>query len=198
MARPTDWLDKELANPQQGRRARARMTRDQVIRAAGGRTALARRMAGIGPGKLPPKGSTARKSYDSAMRSIQRAEKAPGQINPKTGRPYETRPGTKKIEAIGKALRREKQLLRRREITLTNVSATTMINNNPDYSKERSFQDVTLTRAEFREILRARNAGRTDEADALIGAKLAESRRLVGAKGITSVEISDITSGEIT
>jgi hypothetical protein len=36
-----------------------------------------------------------------------------------------------------------------------------------------------------------------DEADALIGDKLAESRRLVGAPGIMSVEISDIESGEI-
>jgi transcription elongation GreA/GreB family factor len=34
-------------------------------------------------------------------------------------------------------------------------------------------------------------------ADALIGDKLAESRRLVGAPGIVSVEISDIESGEI-
>jgi hypothetical protein len=80
---------------------------------------------------------------------------------------------------------------------LRNVSATTTINRNPDYSRVRSFGDVTLTRAEFRQILRARNAGRTDEADALIGDKLAESRRLVGAPGIASVEISDVESGEI-
>jgi hypothetical protein len=193
MARPTDWLDNGLTR-QQGR-TRA-MTRDQVIRAAGGRGGLARRMAGVGPGKLPAKGSAARKSYDSAMRSIQRAEKA-GQVNPRTGRPYQARPGTKRIEAIGKALKREKQLLRRREITLRNVSATTTINRNPAYSRVRSFGDVTLTRAEFRQILRARNAGRTAEADALIGDKLAESRRLVGAPGIMSVEISDIEGGEI-
>jgi hypothetical protein len=77
------------------------------------------------------------------------------------------------------------------------VSATTTINRNPDYSRVRSFGDVTLTRTEFRQILRARNAGRTDEADALIGDKLAESRRLVGAPGIASVEISDVESGEI-
>ena len=82
-------------------------------------------------------------------------------------------------------------------VTLRNVSATTTINRNPDYSRVRSFGDVTLTRAEFRQILRARNAGRTDEADALIGDKLAESRRLVGAPGIASVEISDVESGEI-
>ena len=42
------------------------MTRDQVIRAAGGRGGLARRMAGIGPGKLPAEGSAARKRYASA------------------------------------------------------------------------------------------------------------------------------------
>jgi hypothetical protein len=194
MARPTDWLDRGLAS-QQGRRARP-LTRDQVIRAAGGRTALARRMAGVGQGKLPAKGTAARKSYDSAMRAIQRAEKA-GQINPRTGQPYQARPGTRKIEAIGKALRREKQLLRRRDITLRNVSAMTTINGNPDYSRVRSFGDVTITRAEFRQILRARDAGRTDEADALIGDKLMDSRRLRGAPGIMSIEISDIEGGEI-
>jgi hypothetical protein len=152
-------------------------------------------MAGIGPGKLPARGTSDRKRYDSAMRSLQRAEKA-GLINPRTGRPYQARPG-KRIEEIGSALRRERQLLRRRTVTLRNVSATTTINRNPDYSRVRSFGDVTLTRAEFRQILRARNAGRTDEADALIGDKLAESRRLVGAPGIATVEINDIESGEI-
>jgi hypothetical protein len=134
--------------------------------------------------------------YDSAMRSLQRGEKA-GQINPRTGQPYQARPGTKRIEEIGNALRRERQLLRRRDITLKNVGATTTINRNPDYSRVRSFGDITLTRAEFRQILRARNAERPDEADALLGDKLAESRRLMGAPGIMSVEISDIEGGEI-
>jgi hypothetical protein len=193
MARPTDWLDRGLGTAPRGRGRP--MTRDQVIRAAGGRGALARRIAGLGPGKLPAEGTAARKRYNSAMRSLQRAEKA-GQVNPRTGRPYQARPG-KRIEEIGKALRRERSLLRRRGITLRNVSATTTINGNPDYSRVRSFGDVTLTRAEFRQILRARNAGRKDEADALIGDKLAESRRLVGAPGILSVEISDIEGGEI-
>jgi hypothetical protein len=36
------------------------------------------------------------------------------------------------------------------------------------------------------------------EADALIGNKLMEGRRLIGAPGILHIEISDIESGEIT
>ena len=111
MARPTDWLDKGLGTAPRGRGRP--MTRDQVIRAAGGRGTLARRIAGLGPGKLPAEGTAARKRYNSAMRSLQRAEKA-GQVNPRTGRPYQARPG-KRIEEIGKALRRERRLLRRRE-----------------------------------------------------------------------------------
>jgi hypothetical protein len=169
---------------------------DQIEKAADGRGSLARRMAGIGTGKLPAKGTAERKRYDSAMRSIQRAGKA-GQINPKTGQPYQARPGTKRIEEVGKALRRERQLLRQKTITLKNVTATTTINQDRKYSRVRQFGDVELTRAEFRKILKARNAGRTNEADALIGDKLAESRGLIGAPGIDNVQISDIESGEI-
>jgi hypothetical protein len=79
----------------------------------------------------------------------------------------------------------------------TNVGAD---KDSDNYVRERSFGDVELTRAEFRQILRARNAGRDAEADALIGDKILQSRPdLLTAPGIrtSGIEIVDVDSGEV-
>jgi hypothetical protein len=135
--------------------------------------------------KLPAKGTAERRAYETAMRAMQRAGRA-GQINPRTGKAYQTRAGKARIEKAVEAIRTERRLGRRKSVTLK-VTALVMINRDPRYTRRRTMPDVTLSGAGYRKIA----AGDAEALDVLAD-HLAEESGLAGAPGIASLDISDI------
>jgi hypothetical protein len=136
-------------------------------------------------GKLPAKGTAERRAYETASRALQRAARA-GQVNPKTGKAYQARPGKARIEKATEAIRTERRIGRRKSVTVK-VTAVVMINSDPRYTRRRSFPDLSLTGAGYRAIVR----GDPDALDALAD-HLGEESGLASAPGIADLDISEI------
>jgi hypothetical protein len=135
--------------------------------------------------KLPAKGTTERKAYDTAMRALQRASRA-GQINPRTGKAYQTRAGKARIEKAIEAIRTERRLGRRKSVTLK-ITAVVMINGDPRYMRRRTMPDVTLSGAGYRKIA----DGDPEALDALAD-HLGEESGLASAPGVADFDIFEI------
>jgi hypothetical protein len=193
-----DWLENELSSAPV-----APMTRAELEQTFGGRPALARQIAGIPPGRLPAKGTPERRRYETAMRALQRPERA-GQINPRTGRLYQARRGIggatgQRIAAIGRARQREAEL-RRVGGTIARFQAEVSVNGYPP--RERVFGPVEILTSDWAAIFDALAAGRTTEAEGILELRLTESKGLYRGyshftTGIATAEIGDVTGGSI-
>lgn len=146
----------------------ARPTRAAIIEAGGGRgkgrARLARRMAGISlDGRLPAKGTDARRRYDAAMRALQRAE--PG-INPRTGQPKQTRSGSKatnrRVEEIIRQERRGVRDERRLQVAGGRIVIVATVKISRD-ERERDF-DVDLSNVEWSRVINTVQQGNVDDA----------------------------------
>lgn len=171
-------------------------SRDELIESLGGgregRTALARRLAGLKrEGALPRKGTKARHRYDAAMRALQRQA---GGINPRTGQPRQTRAGNKAINrrierlASNERRRREREQRSKKGVRV-NVRAIVRISAD---RRPRDF-DLFISASDWNAIMDLMDSGEYDDAAGSLEELILFSRDMddLGA------EIEDVT-GQIT
>jgi hypothetical protein len=174
--------------------ARKAMTPQRAEKLAGGREALARQLAGLpAKGPLPKMGTPERTAYRSASRAIQRAEAA-GKVNPKTGKPVQSRPG-RRVEEAGEAIAERKRRRRKKTVTLRNARVRTRINGEPRYDRIRALGDVEVTQAQYRWIMAFRDdedEGAIELLTELMTSLSPKMDDLAAAPGVYTLDISDL------